>query len=582
MKSNLVILLLACTLLATGEDAPVFKDLFNGRDLTGWVDVNTSPATWSVKDGLLVCTGLPIGVMRSEKQYENFILHLEWRHMQAGGNSGVFVWSEGTPAPGGSLPKGMEVQMLELEWPNLNRQPDGSPNHPGYVSGELFGANGLTATPDNPRGERSMSKEPRCKGKGEWNTYDVVCVDGTIKLSINGKFVNGMSQSSVRKGYLCLESEGSEIHFRNIRLLELPATAQVSQAAKAPLTEAAKITFRSGSNTMLANGKPIFPVGFYDVAWKYNTEEMITAIDAMADAGFNLIHTSRHDEVDYNRVLDRAAQRGVYVITEGHGFDADYLSSKQSHPAVLGWNLGDDVHTNISPDQLAEKDEVVKSADPHHLRYFADFYSDRLETYLKAGQVAGPYDYPIDNSSDASLGDVEKIMDRARKAGRPMLGVPQSFRWPGNDGENRPKRLPSGKEGRNMTYINIANGVEGILYYCWREYGTALPQEAPELWEELKRTRQELRVLEPALNEGQFTKNPTENDIVSSHWRHEGKLYVIAINLSNEGRNVSVILPENFTGSPRSLFSGRPATLQVADGRLTGGMGGQEVQVYVF
>ncbi len=217
-------LLSAALLLATAaaEEAPKFQDLFNGRDLSGWVDVNTSPATWSVKDGLLVCSGMPIGVMRSEKQYENFILHIEWRHMKEGGNSGVFAWSEGTTPADRPLPKGMEVQMLELQWPRLNPKADGTPNHPGYVSGELFGANGLTAIPDNPRGERSMSTEPRCKGVGEWNTYVVVCVDGTIKLSINGKFVNGMRESSVRKGYLCLEAEGSEIHFRNIRLLELP------------------------------------------------------------------------------------------------------------------------------------------------------------------------------------------------------------------------------------------------------------------------------------------------------------------------------------------------------------------------
>lgn len=215
----------AALLLATAaaaEEAPKFQDLFNGRDLTGWVDVNTSPTTWSVKDGLLICTGLPIGVMRSEKQYENFILHIEWRHMKEGGNSGVFAWSEGTTPADRPLPKGMEVQMLELQWPKLNPKADGTPNHPGYVSGELFGANGLTAIPDNPRGDRSMSTEMRCKGVGEWNTYDVVCVDGTIKLSINGKFVNGMRESSVRKGYLCLEAEGSEIHFRNIRILELP------------------------------------------------------------------------------------------------------------------------------------------------------------------------------------------------------------------------------------------------------------------------------------------------------------------------------------------------------------------------
>jgi hypothetical protein len=203
-------------------EVPQFVDLFNGRDLTGWVNVNTDPDTWTVKDGLLVCSGLPIGVMRSEKQYENFILHIEWRHMKAGGNSGVFVWSEGLVPPGRRLPKGMEVQMLELDWVNLNRTKDGEPQHVGYISGELFGAGGLTATPDNPRGSRSMSRELRCKGKGEWNAYDVVCVDGTVKLAINGKFVNSIRDSSVRKGYLCLESEGSEIHFRNIRILELP------------------------------------------------------------------------------------------------------------------------------------------------------------------------------------------------------------------------------------------------------------------------------------------------------------------------------------------------------------------------
>jgi hypothetical protein len=113
---------------------------------------------------------------------------------------------------------------------------DGQPNHPGYVSGELFGANGLEGIPDNPRGRRSMSWELRCKGKGEWNTYDVVCVDGTVKLSINGKFVNGISQSTVRKGYLCLESEGAEIHFRNIKIMELPG-GRVTPEQTAPVVK---------------------------------------------------------------------------------------------------------------------------------------------------------------------------------------------------------------------------------------------------------------------------------------------------------------------------------------------------------
>ncbi|WDE95359.1 DUF1080 domain-containing protein [Lentisphaera profundi] len=212
---RLLFILLFSSVLVASDNPKAFKDLFNGKDLSGWLNVNTAKDTWSVKDGLLICSGKPIGVMRSEKQYENFILEIEWRHMKAGGNSGVFIWSEGKAFKNRTLPKGVEVQMLELQWSKIhNRTED-------YVSGELFGSMGLKTTPDNPRGTRSKSVEMRCKGVGEWNRYTVVAVDGTVKLAINGKFVNGLSMSEIKKGYLCLESEGSEIHFRKIRIMEL-------------------------------------------------------------------------------------------------------------------------------------------------------------------------------------------------------------------------------------------------------------------------------------------------------------------------------------------------------------------------
>lgn len=187
-----------------------------------WKNVNTDADTWHVRNNILICSGHPIGVMRSEKQYQNFILHIEWMHMEAGGNSGVFVWSNAAPPDSTRLPNGVEVQMLELDWINLNRV-DGMPRPEAYVHGELFGVGGVVTTPDNPRGTRSKSLENRCKGKGEWNVYDAVCIDGVIKLSVNGKVVNGIAGSTQRKGYLCLESEGGEIHFRNIRIIELPS-----------------------------------------------------------------------------------------------------------------------------------------------------------------------------------------------------------------------------------------------------------------------------------------------------------------------------------------------------------------------
>src|SRR5690554_2951620 len=144
-----------------------------GKKPIKWINVNTERDTWSMQDSILICEGLPIGVVRSEKQYENFIMHVEWKHMEPGGNSGTFVWSGANPGEN-RLPDGVEVQMLDLEWVNLNIR-DGVKPPIAYVHGELFGVGGVKIIPDNPRGTRSKSIENLVKGTGEWNTYDVVC-----------------------------------------------------------------------------------------------------------------------------------------------------------------------------------------------------------------------------------------------------------------------------------------------------------------------------------------------------------------------------------------------------------------------
>lgn len=201
-----------------------FDDSILGKKSKGkpiqWFDVNTSDSTWKAKGNLLQNSGNPIGVVRSEKMYENFIMHVEWRHLEKGGNSGVFVWCDAKADPKSRLPMGMEVQMLELEWVNIHAV-DGKQQPIAYVHGELFGAGGMTASPDNPRGERSKSLENRCLGVGEWNKYTVVCIDGTVKLAVNGKFVNSIRLASKRKGYLCLEAEGAKMEFRNLQIIEL-------------------------------------------------------------------------------------------------------------------------------------------------------------------------------------------------------------------------------------------------------------------------------------------------------------------------------------------------------------------------
>src|SRR4051812_3419296 len=89
--AGVVLLLLA----RSGRADDDFKPLFNGKDLTGFVNVNGSPSTWRVEDGELITTGLPIGYLRTERMYENFIADFEWMHKppkpDAVGNSGFFV-----------------------------------------------------------------------------------------------------------------------------------------------------------------------------------------------------------------------------------------------------------------------------------------------------------------------------------------------------------------------------------------------------------------------------------------------------------------------------------------------------------
>jgi len=203
-----------------------FAPLFNGQSLSGWVSVNCAPGTFFVKDGEIITTGKPTGYLRTAKHYENFIAEFDWMHVPpapgAVGNSGFFVWADPIPAVGSGYTRGIEVQVLV----NLTYK-----NKKGQVSatsqGDLFSIWGATCVPDRPHPDgwaRCLPSENHCKGANEWNHYRVEANDGVLKLAVNGHFVSGLSKCKPRKGYLALESEGSECHFKNLKIKELPST----------------------------------------------------------------------------------------------------------------------------------------------------------------------------------------------------------------------------------------------------------------------------------------------------------------------------------------------------------------------
>lgn len=217
MKSLLLAFSLAVS--AAAADDQGFTPLFNGRDLTGWVNANCAPETWSVTNGLIHCTGHPTGAMRTERQYENFILEADWRHLSSGGNSGIFIWGTPIAAPGVPFLRGIEVQVLDHGY-------SASGKNQWYTThGDVFPIHGATMNPfGRHNGQRSFPSEERSKPSPEWNHYQIVCSNGTIRLSVNGKEVSGGENCNYRKGYLALESEGAPVEFRDIRIKELPSS----------------------------------------------------------------------------------------------------------------------------------------------------------------------------------------------------------------------------------------------------------------------------------------------------------------------------------------------------------------------
>ncbi|MEM7392703.1 MAG: DUF1080 domain-containing protein [Verrucomicrobiota bacterium] len=214
MLQRIAVTIACLALPAMAEDG--FVPLFNGKNLDGWVNVNCAPSTWSVKDGMIHCTGKPIGELRTTRHYENFIIELEWRHLKPGGNAGLFVWSNPISAPGQPFLRAVEVQILD----------NGYGQSKSYTThGDIFPIHGAKMIPDPPsRGSRSFPTEHRSKSSPEWNHYRVTCNDGVVKLEVNGKEVSGGRNCVYRKGYIALESEGSPIDFRNLRIKELPST----------------------------------------------------------------------------------------------------------------------------------------------------------------------------------------------------------------------------------------------------------------------------------------------------------------------------------------------------------------------
>jgi hypothetical protein len=222
--------------LRAEEAAAATKAFVDGTGL-GWrtlggedfENVNCDPSTWTWTDGAVKCTGQPVGVIRSKKQFTNFELVAQWKHLSSGGNSGIFVWSTEAALsglkPGMLPPVGIEVQVLDHGYAEQFEKENGKKPDWFTTNGDVFPVKDSEMKPFPPvapDGRRSFPRKNLSRGIGQWNHYYVRCINGEVRLWVNGEEVSGGTNCQPATGYLCLESEGAPVEFRGLRIRELP------------------------------------------------------------------------------------------------------------------------------------------------------------------------------------------------------------------------------------------------------------------------------------------------------------------------------------------------------------------------
>jgi len=206
----IIVTMSLCAIASEGQNKPIVPKektmLWNGKDFTGWKLFTREPdhdvtKTWSIKNGLIRCEGKPAGYMRTETDYADYLIHVEWRWPVNGGNNGVLVHMSGQDKV---WPKSLECQLYSGN------------------AGDFWVIEGLETAEHAKGGERVKGrrtiklKESSEKPPGEWNAYDIICKDDWIVVMVNGVLQNVATKCSDKSGKICLQSEGTPIEYRNI------------------------------------------------------------------------------------------------------------------------------------------------------------------------------------------------------------------------------------------------------------------------------------------------------------------------------------------------------------------------------
>lgn len=341
------------------------------------------------------------------------------------------------------------------------------------------------------------------------------------------------------------------------------------------------------NNTTIVDGKPFFPLGFYG-------NGQLSQMREMADGPFNCIldyGTNAKPRAEMLQYLDEMQQRGLKMIYSSNDLypSAPYYEGKEwegisdkaqrveaviksyrDHPALLAWYLNDERPRDMVP-EFTEYYQRFRSLDPNHPAYIVLCNMAELTYFMPTTDVMGVDPYPIPSSPVTRVVDWMEASSAATAGKMPTWLVPQAFAWyqhhpVGSDRARVPTeedlrtgRAPTYEESRCMTYLGLAHGAKGLIYWCY--YNLRMLPQYEEMWAEMKRIGAEVKALSPVLlapdDRGTAKFSPPSAPIHTKVKRHEGREYLIAVSAGNEPCEVTFDLGRALPAAVKVLFEDR-------------------------
>lgn len=323
-------------------------------------------------------------------------------------------------------------------------------------------------------------------------------------------------------------------------------------------------------NRLIFHGEPFFPLGMY---WGNVTKE---ELNVYADSAFNcLMPYSPPDQ----QQMDLCHERGLKVIysvkdiyygtqycpgnIKSEAEELPFIKSKveafRNHPALLAWYINDELGLDLLG-RLTQRRDQMETLDPGHPAWVVLYQVDQIAQYLPSFDIIGTDPYPIPDRPAAMAAEwTQKTVTGVQHA-RPVWQVPQIFNWAcyrKTDAEEQKCRPPTLEEMRSMAWQCIAEGANGIVFYCWTDLRRNAATPFEESWSRVKTVAQEIKAMIPVLLSVEKPPRIEAPDEPWLNWtakRLGHTTYLIAVNNA----------PQPHTAEFR--LSQEPKTIRLSDG----------------